>query len=82
MKDLFYTVLVICLALLITIALKPTDQACKAAVNHQQPGGQILQLLDLDSYAIKIEDHVFYKEIYTVTGQQIGTAFLTQVILN
>ncbi len=86
MRDLFLAIVAICLVGISVIVLKPSDQACRAAITERlvdgSPFGSLLATVAINDYTITITDHVFYKEIYTITGDRVGTAFCTQVILD
>lgn len=68
------------------IMLKPSDEQCRSALKKKMAAqsifGAVLAGVSVNDYTCTIEDHVFYKEIYTATGDRVGTAFLTQVIID
>ena len=85
MKEAFYTVVLLCCIGIAAIVTKPSDAAIKQAVRSTitPSGGAVGDLIGdflVNDYTIKITDHIFYKEIYTTTGEYVGSAFLTQII--
>ena len=79
-------IIVLCLLLLLTAASKPTDQECiyqvRSQVTDHTFGGQLLTDLAVNRHTLRVEDHIFYKKIYTLDGGIVGTGIFGRVILN
>ena len=85
MKALTTIAILLCLAVITLIGTKPTDQECINRVrNNPQYSGidAVLNNLAANRYTVTIEDHIFYKSIYSrLDGQQLGTGIFGTVIL-
>lgn len=89
MKALTITFL-ICLCISIAaVATKPTDQECiqlarqRSGVTDADIMQQLLQSIEYNQYTINVEDHIFYKSIYSaLDGHHLGTGIFGTVILN
>jgi hypothetical protein len=70
----------------VLVATKPGDQECILQVRQAAGSGDLLTSLAADlvinRHTVTIEDHVFYKNIYAVTGDRVGTAFFGTVFLS
>jgi hypothetical protein len=87
MKQALYFAAVVVALCLVAIATKPTDSQVRKALAEKvnvETGNwvPIVGELASNSLFIRIENHLFYKEIYTTDGSYIGSAFLTQIIIN
>lgn len=83
MKNLLGFLSVFFILAVVMVATKPGDQECIQQVRQAAGAGDLFTSLAADlvinRHTITIEDHVFYKDIYAVTGDRVGTAFFGTV---
>ena len=82
MKNLWgFFVTVFCAGVLICMT-EPTNQECIDAIKSTSGMGALAGVA-INSYTVSIEDHFFYKKIYsTIDGQCLGTGFCTHVFVS
>jgi len=86
MKQLFSFLSFMAILAAAAYVTKPTDAAIYKALREQlvsKNGAlfQVVQDLAVNDCTVQIHDHLFYKEVYSTTGEYLGSAFLTQVNL-
>ncbi len=67
------------------IATKPTDQECIARARGAAAAGldeQLINLVQYNRYTVQIEDHLFYKKMYSaIDGHELAIGIFGAVIL-
>lgn len=73
---------VVLMVALTAIAMKPTDQECIYALRGPGDGmAAVMQGIEVNSYTVTVEDHIFYKQVYSrFNGRELGVAFFGKVI--
>ncbi len=80
------TLILAALAVLL-VATKPGDQECinvtRSARGDGDPAGELITHLVVNRYTVNIEDHIFYKQVYSsIDGRRLATGIMGMVIVN
>lgn len=68
---------------LTALATKPTDTECINYLRNVQtdPVERIFSIIEYNKYSLKVEDHLFYKQIYSaIDGHRVATALFGTII--
>jgi len=82
MKNLWGFIVVCFCAGVFVCMTEPTNNECMDGIRTHSGMG-IMAGVAINSYTVSIEDHIFYKKVYsTLDGQCLGTGFCGHVFVS
>ena len=85
MKTTFIIICIVAIGAIAMISTKPSDAECISQVRYGSSTDDldgILTMVTTNKYTVKVEDHIFYKQIYSFTGRRLGTGIFGTVIIS